>query len=210
MLQAIVCRCKAEVFGWKVDIADRGKWHVQRRQGSSLFFQRLLADVSRGISCEAQVNSMCVASSAKRAAPGPACIRLSQPWREAMMLGICGLPAESMQASLTPSHPSPTLSRRLSRSALRVGELIRAHRVWRRSGVILAMVAMACHGCGSKAYTTSVDASSSPADFEAGHRHSSTMRRVVPSFLEVLLTLMALLFLKPVSPGQGTSGRPGR
>ncbi|CAE7019867.1 unnamed protein product, partial [Symbiodinium sp. CCMP2456] len=84
---------------------------------------------SGGVSCEAQVNSMC-----------------------AMMLGICGLPAESMQECLEgrrvdPSPPS------------------------------------------MEAYTTSLDASSSPADFE------------------VLLTLLALLFLKSVSPGQGTAGR---
>ncbi|CAE7554886.1 unnamed protein product [Symbiodinium sp. CCMP2592] len=70
------------------------------------------------------------------------------------------------------------------------------------------MVATASHGCGSKAYTTSLDASSSPADFEAGHRQARCVVHVVPFFfVEVLLTLLALLFLKPVSPGQGTSGR---
>ncbi|CAE7216324.1 unnamed protein product, partial [Symbiodinium necroappetens] len=84
---------------------------------------------SGGVSCEAQVNSMC-----------------------AMMLGICGLPAESMQECLEGRRVDPSPPH-------------------------------------MEAYTTSLDASSSPADFE------------------VLLTLLALLFLKPVSPGQGTAGR---
>ena len=48
----------------------------------------------RGVSCEAQVNSMCAASSACSGLT--LCLGWADP--EAMMLGICGLPAESMQA----------------------------------------------------------------------------------------------------------------
>ncbi|CAE7248228.1 unnamed protein product [Symbiodinium natans] len=112
---------ESDLFEDEILVKGRRWGGLSEFQESGLF--------SGGISCEAQVNSMC-----------------------AMMLGICGLPAESMQECLEgrrvdPSPPS------------------------------------------MEAYTTSLDASSSPADFE------------------VLLTLLSLLFLKPVSPGAGAAGR---
>ncbi|CAE7542802.1 unnamed protein product, partial [Symbiodinium pilosum] len=115
------------VFVKETDLFEDEILFKGRRWGGLSEFQES-GMFSGGISCEAQVNSMC-----------------------AMMLGICGLPAESMQECLEgrrvdPSPPS------------------------------------------MEAYTTSLDASSSPADFE------------------VLLMLLALLFLKPV-PGTGPAGR---
>lgn len=125
--EEVILQNGLRIFFKETDLYDDEILVKGRRWGGLSEFQET-GMFSGGISCEAQVNQMC-----------------------AMMLGICGLPAESLQECLEGKRvdPSPPTM---------------------------------------EAYTTSLDASSSPADFE------------------VLLMLIALLFVRPV-PSSGSAGR---
>eukprot|EP00435_Cladocopium_sp_Y103_P042085 s433_g11.t1 len=125
--EEVILQNGLRIFFKETDLYDDEILVKGRRWGGLSEFQES-GMFSGGISCEAQVNQMC-----------------------AMMLGICGLPAESLQECLEGKRvdPSPPTM---------------------------------------EAYTTSLDASSSPADFE------------------VLLMLIALLFVRPV-PSSGSAGR---
>lgn len=125
--EEVILQNGLRIFFKETDLYDDEILVKGRRWGGLSEFQES-GMFGGGISCEAQVNQMC-----------------------AMMLGICGLPAESLQECLEGKRvdPSPPTM---------------------------------------EAYTTSLDASSSPADFE------------------VLLMLVALLFVRPV-PSSGSAGR---
>ncbi|CAK9024059.1 unnamed protein product [Durusdinium trenchii] len=125
--EEVILQNGLRIFLKETDLFDDEILLRGRRWGGLSEFQEN-GMFSGGISCEAQVNQMC-----------------------AMMLGICGLPAESLQECLEGKRVDPNPP-------------------------------------SMEAYTTSMDASSSPADFE------------------VLLMLVALLFVRPV-PSSASAGR---
>ncbi|CAJ1328269.1 unnamed protein product [Effrenium voratum] len=126
--EEVILQNGLRVFLKETDLFDDEILVKGRRWGGLSEFQES-GMFSGGTSCEAQVNQMC-----------------------AMMLGICGLPAESLQECLEGKRVDPSPP-------------------------------------SMDAYTTSLDGSSSPADFE------------------VLLMLLSLLFLQPVQPSAGSAGR---